>query len=383
MTLLDTRPRDLHESGGDFDPERKLGIESAEAVSGAVLAPTQEMPVVTTTEPQPSERTATEGWRVRAKRTWVGRTILGLMYKPRHRAGRVISVAATAEAIAEPEGEPVAYERGDALYHADEATRSELSDAPAGARGIFAINPAEPATRTTEAITKNFLAARLAYVKEKGWVPESRQDDSDDYDGHPATLTLIKAGPQPEGGEAPSIVAGLRLTRVGSLQGSLTWTMLNQHPEVQEEILRSNPTLVEEFNAKGKDFSLWDLTRAVSGEGAEGMKTVYAFLQIFGAAMAETGYAVGKRPRWFFFTTEEFSGFLNTAGIKHEIVYSGLVSEGDTKKSLLCYIDPLTRYQEIHDEVQSGTLGDVEGMYRSTLKLLDSGLLSRAPSATV
>lgn len=145
--------------------------------------------------------------------------------------------------------------------------------------------------------------------------------DRDAYDEDPATLQLITTE------EQKGIIAGMRLTPRGSIQETLSWTML--------------PGLTDE-QAHGIDGPVWDLTRLVPGD-IDKFKIMPAFAELFGAALAQT-QSIDSNPQWIFATTVSFVNAFKRYGIEFTVI-DGTEREG----GVLCRAFPVERTKFLSD----------------------------------
>ncbi len=185
----------------------------------------------------------------------------------------------------------------------------------------------------------DMLKFRQQFMVKMGWFDESHTDDRDRYDGVLSTVHLM------ERDEHGDILSGMRLTRLGSLDESLSVQMLEGNSSMHEAAVVFGKTI----NYAQTD--LWDLTRLVhqlEGE-ANFVKSVESAQAIFGAGLAKTRPEDGRELLWVFTTTELIKGFLDISGIKTEPVAQGKLRSDDEKDSYFRAIHPVTAMQFLQD----------------------------------
>lgn len=190
------------------------------------------------------------------------------------------------------------------------------------------------------------LRLRARFVKEMGWFDEIR-DDTDIYDIDPATIHLAV---QPEGSE--NLAASMRLTKVGSVEGSLSWSMLNTEMSqaASESVDEDGQSTLAKLNASAANGNLWDLTRLVSpmDGSVSGRNVLAGLIQMVGAGIKETcieGYDADKEDTyWFFNTTAQMKQALDAFGIQNTVIAKGKISPEDTSESYFCVAKPLAAY---------------------------------------
>lgn len=223
-------------------------------------------------------------------------------------------------------------------------------------------------------VTQSEALRRKFVVHTMKWVPavdehERPYTDWDALDTDPNTLHVARFDP-----ETGKLKVSLRLAAAESLPDSMSWLMLakNEHANsdagaMMRQIMESvdpidGHSYFDEMNEAGKRGELKDLNRLVSdleikgktGEEvmAEIEKVKGMLLETFSYALATTTGLKGE-PRWGFLTTGTIKAVLEQMGIKHIVLASGKVSEGDKEDSYFCMVKP----QEALDAILASRSG--------------------------
>lgn len=210
----------------------------------------------------------------------------------------------------------------------------------------------------------DMLEFRRKFVIEMGWFDETHTDDRDRYDDALSTIHLM------ERDTSGKILSGMRLTRLGSLEESLSIEMLRGNSEMQD--------IAKKFG-QSIDYSktdLWDLTRLVHRFGHEpGFgESIESTQAIFGAGLAKTMPEDGRDVVWAFTTTQLVVDFLDGSGIKTEPIAHGKLSAGDEQNSHFRIIRPVSSMQFLRDN------RDKDDTYDRTFKAVDRGFRALAES---
>lgn len=215
-------------------------------------------------------------------------------------------------------------------------------------RGISVLSPTIDHSEVAEEITTGFMKARLGFVRDvMHWVPQSTLSDADPYDADPNTTYLVKTADQDGSGDR-SFVAGMRLTKVNSVEESMTWNMLRNRPDIQEEISAKHGEAIKSLDAIAENEALWDLTRLVSQvDGSVSPRECAAGVQeVFGAGVTMSTQN-SENTKWLFLTTASFKRFLDVSGVVSEELYSGVITQGDKEESVMCLVDPAAAYEQL------------------------------------
>ena len=136
--------------------------------------------------------------------------------------------------------------------------------------------------QNTELLNK-MLPIRAEFVQAMNWRErDPNYDDRDEYDDLDETLHLSLTDR-----ETGELIAGLRLTRVPSVEESQSWIMLSDNPQMIESALdhvdEQGRNTVELLNETAKRGNLWDLTRLVCplDENADRKKIVAGIMELF------------------------------------------------------------------------------------------------------
>lgn len=221
-------------------------------------------------------------------------------------------------------------------------------------------------------LLKDLVKLRTDFVVAMGWreavnADGSRYVDGDRYDSDPHTLHTALRDP-----ESGDIKAALRLTQVDSLEGSLSYSMLDGNKIMQQKLMLHDVDAqglspAEDLNAAAEREELWDLTRLVSPlDGSVNIEDIKdSMLEIFSYSLARTTPDFEESdPRWIFLTTSKLRFMLDYMGIEHEVLVSGKVSDDDDDESHFCVVKPVKALKSIfehpegreraHDRLQMG-----------------------------
>lgn len=204
---------------------------------------------------------------------------------------------------------------------------------------------------------KGLKDLREDFVTALGWF-ERPHDDTDRYDENPNTLHLALYDNSNAEAERRQIAAGMRLTQIGSVEDSLSWSMLERNPlmrlEAHEHIDKNGLNSIQELNRVAADGNLWDLTRMVNplDGSVKPEKIVGAMVELIGMGIAKTSRRGEKKDfddlAWLFITTPSMKNALDHLGIENEVVARDYVSEGDKDVSYVCYAKPADALREVY-----------------------------------
>lgn len=184
-------------------------------------------------------------------------------------------------------------------------------------------------------LVQDFMDTRYQFVRLKGWLPGAL-DDYDRYDQDPDTSYALRANPENDA----EMFAGMRLTRVPTLESSLTWGMMAGNSLMQDTTLNNEEAMreIREAEARG---SLWDLTRLVVDlDGHVGISELDdVVLDVFGAGIAASRDG-GVEPLWLFLTEKPILNYLHRLGINVSVINVNKVTPTDNYESYLCVVNP-------------------------------------------
>lgn len=233
---------------------------------------------------------------------------------------------------------------------------------------------------SNEAMLKKMLPFRSRFVKEMNWLPEEIVDktyfeevlpwlkdlsadgrqDVDFYDVLDTTLHLALMDR-----DTDEIIAGLRLTRVPSIEDSLSWGMLKNSDDMKRQAYEKkeldNTLVMDRLNRIAANGNVWDLTRLVNplDGGTDFAKVVGGMMELFA-----TAYGVMRKNtppeewndiRWVFNGTGMVKAALEHLQIQHDVLAKGQVSKkdvdayGNVINSYFCVVAPESALRYIQD----------------------------------
>lgn len=207
----------------------------------------------------------------------------------------------------------------------------------------YFLSPADRAVAGSDsAVLKCYMALRLQYVTGMGWL-HGISSDHDVYDGLPDTRYFVHLDRRP--GE---ISAGMRATRVTSLNDSLSWRMLGATPGTQQAVGAANQLLITRLGRCAADAfqGLWDITRLVAPlngpvSKAEIVRSIY---ELFGMALYTTAIQPQADPVWVLLTTRSVTRLFDMSGMKYTTIFCGRVTPTDDYDCYLCVVWPRSVY---------------------------------------
>jgi hypothetical protein len=239
------------------------------------------------------------------------------------------------------------------------------SETPIRSESLTVLDPYNTSNQRAQSLGEEYLTLRNDYVVAMGWRPE-QTSDVDAYDEDSTTKYYLKTSEDDK-----RIVCGMRLTHMPSLKDSLTWHMLDNRSDILEEITTKHPDKIFALSQAAKDGKVWDLTRLtprIDGS-ASILQIAEGIHELIGTAIAETAVKTGEEPLWIFLTTATFRKFLDSSGIRHDVLYSGKISDGDYEDSYLCVADPLQAYRFVQTATQR--------RYQRTFASVTAGIVSQ------
>jgi hypothetical protein len=218
------------------------------------------------------------------------------------------------------------------------------------------LNFAAPFKSRDELAVKSFheyVTQRTHYARKNDWPVNNVHFDLDHYDENKNTryVLVIKKKSNPR----VHVNSGMRLTRVNTMQDSLSYSMWDYAIE-KEQFLRElelNSHLVDEINDAAAKNELWDLTRLMTHTALLDKKTwrdrshtLAGLLVLLGSGV---GYC-GKNAYWFFTCDSKFKRFLDRLGLDHTVIAHGKISESDKGDNYLCYSKIQPAFEKLYKE---------------------------------
>lgn len=205
---------------------------------------------------------------------------------------------------------------------------------------------------------------REQFVQNRGWKPGC-PEGQDRYDNDNATVHSIAV-------HNKEVVAGMRLTPVGSAEESLTIEMLKHNPSMQSEARQELETTPGIY---------YDLTRLVSIETNSDRNTKKAVIEGIGQMLgASFGLALQSHTAneldqiiWMYAVDEHFLDVLSAMGIQHRKIASGTVSSDDRYNTVVCVTHPAGAYEHLCEIAKLERL-EKPGMRSMTLKNVFRGM---------
>lgn len=206
-----------------------------------------------------------------------------------------------------------------------------------------------PLSQSELTLLERLHSLRLDFVVGMGWLPDA-ESDLDAYDADPGTHHFATVSPR----LSETVTGGMRLTRVGSVQESLSWSMLNEAmaDDASARVGKSGESLVTFLDTAASYGDLWDLTRLVapldgSITSEEARDNI---LMMVGAAFsASCGQAEDpERVQWLFTVTREMKVALDRLGIRSVALTKGRIRPEDKSDAYFCVVNPLEDMQYIH-----------------------------------
>lgn len=202
---------------------------------------------------------------------------------------------------------------------------------------------------------KDLKELRSKFVSLMGWFPEGHEDD-DRYDRMDETFHLAIRDY-----ESTKIVAGLRLTQVESFEKSLSWSMIENHDEMTDQIKghinERGQNTFDELNRLTDEGNVWDLTRLVNplDGSVDATQMVGAIVELFAVGTALTAQRNDEIEKtedlkWIFATTPLLKQSLDRLGIGHEVLARGRVSPEDEYESYFCVTEPMNVLQSLYNK---------------------------------
>lgn len=201
----------------------------------------------------------------------------------------------------------------------------------------IAIASHSDATSQQIQLLEQYSQLRTDYVLQEKWPIHGSGIDLDIYDvasNNQYVIAYVKN----------RVVAGMRLTRVSSIVGSLSYSMW-QFAEGREEFERQLAAQKESIHNVDPT-NLWDVTRLISEASIIGEHSplirAHSKVGIFKAmAKAIKVTAKNEQTTWVFTVAEKMLHFMQKNSIEVEILASGKISKDDPSNSYLCITRPV------------------------------------------
>lgn len=186
-------------------------------------------------------------------------------------------------------------------------------------------------------LLESYTQLRTDYVLQENWPIHEGGIDFDEYDIRRDTIFVVAAN------RDNRVVAGMRLTPVSSLQGSLSYDMWRQSANFDDFsaqyhlAAQANPLMPHDY--------VWDVTRLVTEANilsSQDMQTKIesriGLLKIL--ARAAHIFPKGSNPVWVFTTTDKMARFMHRNEFRVTLFASGKISHTDEGISHFCIIRP-------------------------------------------
>lgn len=226
------------------------------------------------------------------------------------------------------------------LLHASIATRQIET---------LVINDATHVNEKERQLLESYTQLRTNYVLQEGWPIHASGVDVDVYDVAAAsTYVLAHVG--------QNTLAGLRLTPISSIYGSLSYSMW-QYAIDREEFerrLQLHHRQVQELEAAGGRGMMWDITRLISigsfsnlVSARQKIESRIAVLKVMSAAAAIAGQH--KDSVWIFMCSQRLYDYFHRNHIPFHSLASGTITAGDQSVTHFCYLYPASIIEGLKD----------------------------------
>ncbi len=177
---------------------------------------------------------------------------------------------------------------------------------------------------------------RTDYVIQEGWPISKDMIDQDVYDHEIDSMYIIAY-------QRDYVLAGMRVTRVQSLEESLSYGMWQG--VVEKDSFDSQIVSAQNRINQLHDYEIWDLTRLVTDVSILGDYTLrkrvtsrMGLYKVMGSAMKVA--SGGEKTAWIFTTTLQMISFLDRLGVPYYVLCRAKISETDKAESVLSIIYP-------------------------------------------
>ncbi len=220
--------------------------------------------------------------------------------------------------------------------------------------------------------TVDELPFALQWLDSPDWARERLEVDQ--YDVMDETYNLLLSE-----WDTPEAIASLRLSRIGSVEESLSWSMFNGAGDwMKAQAQRHDDGRTMEYlNEIAKDGKLWDLTRFATpvDRAVEPDRLVGGMLELFavgyGMMRNEIPEEVKEQRddiRWIFNGTKLLVMALEHTGIQFDVIAKGKINRDDQGKSYFCVVKPEEglRYLRTHaDEFEFSNKHVTNGLLKA------------------
>ncbi len=197
----------------------------------------------------------------------------------------------------------------------------------------------EALTPAQRGIFDQYGQLRTDYVLQEGWPIDASGVDIDVYDTAAESHYVIAYA-----GE--TAYAGLRLTNVTSLWGSLSYSMWSHAQERTQfdQMLSQKLSYIKHIEGVGKAGHLWDVTRLISA-GALGMDSSQGFkarsrIGVISAMAAAVTITDDPMACWIFTVSASALRFMRRNGFAPHVLAHGKISEQDEEHAYFGYVNP-------------------------------------------
>jgi N-acyl-L-homoserine lactone synthetase len=181
-----------------------------------------------------------------------------------------------------------------------------------------------------------FTQLRTDYVRQENWPLHKSGVDIDTYDVAAQSHYVLAY-------QDDMVYAGMRITKVSSLLGSLSYDMWQYaiDKEKFEDLFIQNKELHDAIDSS----ELWDVTRLIAATSVTGEHTQQqkAFSRIALFKIMSAGVAIAapsEKSIWVFTISERMLRYLRRNDIEAHVIAHGKISEIDSGESYLCVIRP-------------------------------------------
>lgn len=181
---------------------------------------------------------------------------------------------------------------------------------------------------------------RTNYVQQEGWPIDASGVDIDVYDVAVSSVYVIAY-------INSTVIAGMRLTPISSIYGSLSYSMW-QHAidrESFENRLQLHHVNISELEAAGSRGQLWDISRLISIGSFVGpmsrkrkIESRIGVLKTMAAAVAVAGSHTDSM--WIFTISQKVYDFFRRNHVPFHSLASGTITAGDQSITHFCYLYP-------------------------------------------
>lgn len=191
----------------------------------------------------------------------------------------------------------------------------------------------------TESVAE--LPYALSWLDNDGYERSRKEVDRYDISEETRHLSLMER-------DGPELIASLRLTKVTSIEGSLSWSMFDKTNDLMkaQAYAHQDGATIRSLVDAAERGRLWDLTRFASpvNRQIDADRLVGGMLELFGAGYGTVRNECPEDERndikWMFTGTKLLVLALEHTGIKFDIVTKGKINKDDYGKSYFCVVSP-------------------------------------------